>query len=285
MARILGNPFGELRGKAGGSVFSRNRAGEFMRVYVKPAQANSVAQLTARASFGSASQLYRTRTPLTQQTWKDFALTTYNPLRRTNVGQYTGQQAFIAINQSAQMSQAKTLNTTWKLLGGGATQANTSNAYSCPSSAPGTTCIPQVFAASGGGTLPLLTDFLTFSLTTGLKVNLNFGATGIGKLAGQLTDANNKAFGVGFYMSDPVSFNNQRVKNKWYAFLGNTNQPTFTTPLVAGLLGLEMNCALPSITGYKSFPTAGQWVLMTAVQVGIDGTQATIGSQYIQVTA
>ncbi len=31
-----GSPFGELRGKLGGSVFSRNNAGQIVRAYVVP---------------------------------------------------------------------------------------------------------------------------------------------------------------------------------------------------------------------------------------------------------
>jgi hypothetical protein len=68
MARVLGNPMGELRGKLAGSVYSRNRAGQFVRGYVHPAQANSQAQLDARASFGAASQTWKTQSYLPMNT-------------------------------------------------------------------------------------------------------------------------------------------------------------------------------------------------------------------------
>lgn len=283
MARILANPFGELRGKAGGSVFSRNRAGQFMRVYVKPAQANSVQQLTARGQFGANSQAYSTLGTTQKGSWANFATNIYNPLRKTNLGQYTAQQAYIGITTSVQSSANKIVTGTWCTLGTTTPITHTSIDFVTSYNAPNTSVQPTVQASSGLGVLPLSCTNLVSTAYNKLKFNLNFGATGVGILAGQLVDGGGKEFTIGMYYSDPLKFAGSRPKNKWQNFVGNFDIPSFTTPLTSGTLGLTLNMTDFDFSGWKRIPQSGDIFLVTFLAIGIDGTQATINSDYVTI--
>lgn len=98
MARIIGGgTFGEMRGKLGSNVFSRNRSGAIIRQYIIPVDVRSTAQLNARASFGSASSSWHSLTSTEKVAWQDFADLGYNPKHATNNGQYSGFQARTAL--------------------------------------------------------------------------------------------------------------------------------------------------------------------------------------------
>lgn len=284
MARVLGNPFGELRGKAGGSVFSRNRAGQFMRVYGKPAQANSDAQTSSRATFGMASQSYSALTTLSRSTYENFALNVYNPLRKTNIGQYTGQQAYIAQKQSVEQSIIQTILCDFEPLGGGTPHPYTDLGFSVGVTAPVQTVQPTVPPATGGVPLPLSFNVNSLTSIGVMDFDILFGLTGMGIAAGDLRDFNGKPFAIGFYLSDPLKNANSRPKNKWFQFAGNTPVPNFTTNLPAGTLGLSVPLFQINLTRFKSFLAVDNFVQVTCVQIGNDGTQATVGSQYVQVT-
>lgn len=283
MARILANPFGELRGKAGGSVFSRNRAGQFMRVYVKPAQANSVQQLTARGNFGAQSQAYSTLGTTQKGSWANFATNVYNPLRKTNVGQYTAQQSYIAINTSVQSSASKIVTGTWCTLGTTTAKPYTAIPFTTSYNAPNTSVQPTVQAATGLGAIPLNCNNLVAANYHSLKFDLNFGATGVGILAGELVDGGGKAFTVGMYYSDPLKFNGSRPKNKWQNFVGNFEVPDFTTAFTGGELGVTLNMTDFDFSGWKRIPQSGDIFLVTFLAIGVDGTQATINSDYVTI--
>jgi len=285
MGRILGNPFGEIRGKVGGTVFSRNRAGQFMRLYVHPAQANSIAQLNARASFGTASQTYSGIGGLDKQSWANFAIATYNPLTKTNTGQFTGQQAFIGINQSAQMSESKVLAGDWAYTPGGTALAKTDIHYQAPATAPTVSIKPTVKQDPSGLPMPLGVVCTSLNAYGNIKLQINFGITGAGILAGDMVDGNGNYFGIGVYCSDVVNFLDAKPKNKWMRFLGNTVVPNFTANLTAGTTNLYYESGTDTFADFKSFPILGDYVLLTFVSIGVDGTQATIASSYKQINA
>jgi len=284
MARVLGNPFGELRGKVGGIVFSRNRAGQFTRGYVKPAQANSVAQANARLNFGDASQQYSALTSFNKIQWQTFANAVYNPLRKTNIGQYNSQQAYIGIKQSAKMSQEKIITTVFEPLGGGAAHVYTGIDFTTSQNAPAFTVVGTVTGTGTAGPIPMFTSNIVLPATGNMSFDLNFGTTGVGKLAGDFVDSNGKAFAVGFYLSEPLKFNGQSAKNKYFMFIGNTPIPNFTTNLPDGTLGVEVSNMQIAYQDFKQWVVPTQWVLVTSLAIGQDGTQVKISEEYIEVS-
>jgi hypothetical protein len=96
MARIISAPLGEIRGKVGGNVFSRNKSGMTLRQHVKGVNRNSEAQARARANFSACSSEFGALPENIQSQWNGFAsdANSYMPIRGTNQGQFTGAQAY-----------------------------------------------------------------------------------------------------------------------------------------------------------------------------------------------
>jgi hypothetical protein len=255
-----------------------------VRGYVHPAQANSQAQLDARASFGSSSQLWRTLNSVDKQSYNNFAIAVYNPLTKTNTGQFTGQQSFIALNQSAQTSQTKTIPGDFSLTAGGTPLAKTDIAFQALATAPANSVQPTVPANGSGLPIPLTVACGTLTSAGIMDLQLNFGITGAGIATGDLRDGNGKPIAIGVYCSDTVPFSGATPKNKWNKFLGNTPIPNFTTNLTAGLLTLYWEGGGNVWQNFKSAPQAGEWVMLTFIVIGADGTQATCNSVYKIVT-
>jgi hypothetical protein len=78
MAKVLLGPMvAEARGQAGGTVFSRNRFGAYIRQNVSPVQPNTTKQQEQRSAFTQAAQRWRdTLTPAQREAWKEYALGT-----------------------------------------------------------------------------------------------------------------------------------------------------------------------------------------------------------------
>ena len=98
MARVNQNPFGELRGKVGNNVFSRNRYGAIVRAYTVPSQPNSVAQIEQRTRLGNVSAGFKNLTSNQLRTWEQYAQHSYVPRRKTNRGNYTSHSAYVGVN-------------------------------------------------------------------------------------------------------------------------------------------------------------------------------------------
>ena len=106
MAKIIFSGAGitEIRGKAGGSVFSRNASGAFWRNRVNPVNPQTSRQMAVRGGFTAISTQWRDLTDAERQAWSDFAPTMpfQDALGQSKV--YTGNQLFMKLNQS--LSQA-----------------------------------------------------------------------------------------------------------------------------------------------------------------------------------
>jgi len=100
MARILLGPsIGEIRGKVGGGVYSRNRFGNYLRMKTSPVNPNTSRQNAVRSIFSTLATEYKdTVTNPKKEAWNEWGSnspitsnlgTTYNP---------TGINAYIGIN-------------------------------------------------------------------------------------------------------------------------------------------------------------------------------------------
>lgn len=75
MAKIKMSSIGitNISGKAGGSVYSRNRGGSYVKNFVMPSNTITEARQIVRAIFGSLASLWRTLTDTQRQTFSDQA--------------------------------------------------------------------------------------------------------------------------------------------------------------------------------------------------------------------
>lgn len=85
MARIISAPLGEIRGKLGGMVFSRNQFGMIVRQHVQGVDPATPAQLNARQQLAQSAMLFRTLTPLQRAQWAQWAETSWIPLGKRQV--------------------------------------------------------------------------------------------------------------------------------------------------------------------------------------------------------
>lgn len=103
MAKVkFGMMMTDARGKLGGQVFSKNRAGSFVRTKVTPANPNTQAQSQARALFSSISQQWSS---LTQQVRDSFDAAVQDWARTDIFGDLrnpTGKNLFQRLNNQAQ---------------------------------------------------------------------------------------------------------------------------------------------------------------------------------------
>jgi len=80
MATILGGGvFGQLSGKVGSLVFSRNRRGNYVKSLVRPIDPCTLAQLNSRINFGTSANSYHSLDGATKSLWQNFATNTFLP--------------------------------------------------------------------------------------------------------------------------------------------------------------------------------------------------------------
>jgi hypothetical protein len=82
------------RGKVGGNVFSANKAGSFVRTYVKPTNRNTIAQQTVRGRFGTLSSGWRNISAEVRGQWNTIAVQYPYMNRLGDMATYTGQQLY-----------------------------------------------------------------------------------------------------------------------------------------------------------------------------------------------
>jgi hypothetical protein len=97
------------RGKVGGSVFSKNRAGSYVRNKVTPSNPQTSAQLQARSRLSSLAQQFRTLTQPQIDAWN----AAVNDYQSTNVFgdqvKKTGLNLFVALNSVRDILQLANL--------------------------------------------------------------------------------------------------------------------------------------------------------------------------------
>jgi len=97
---VPGLMVGQLSGKAGNTVASRNKAGSFIRTRVIPKHVVNPLTTEIRANFGSNSQLYSTLTNAQRDAWSELGA---QITKKTSLGEtihLTGLQALQSINRN-----------------------------------------------------------------------------------------------------------------------------------------------------------------------------------------
>lgn len=102
MAKVLfGAMMVDARNKLGGQVFSKNKAGSFIRRKVSPAQPRTAAQSAIRAGLTSLAKAWGgTLTADQRSAWTAFAKNTPSRDQFGNAVQLTGEQLFIKLNNA-----------------------------------------------------------------------------------------------------------------------------------------------------------------------------------------
>lgn len=285
MARVLNNPFGELRGKTQAGVFTRTRAGQILRRYSKPIDTRNPEQLVNRSRLGSLSILYCNLQNKTQ--WETFALdaSRFNPVEKMNTGNQTGISAFIGLNQIqlAMMGSEPSSNGTF-----GSVNFSTFNKVSLnvittpPNQTPS-----GIFSLNGSGPGP---TSVTYEITNLFMDWSDPGAAGTLTLRTNVAvsgsfdgfkDTFNNRVGFLIYISTPVRHPEERprvilYKTAYFAILTKTTPETLTN---ANLIELDLDFGSPKHKGNLT-----DWVQFTVYMVSANGGAKRLISKMIQVT-
>jgi len=89
---ILGIGVAQISGKIGGSVFSRNKSGAYVRTNRKGTNPNTISQQVARTKFSQGSKFFKALSSVQQQSFKDNAINYPQVDRLGNVVTLTGSQ-------------------------------------------------------------------------------------------------------------------------------------------------------------------------------------------------
>jgi hypothetical protein len=113
MAKVVAS-IAELSGKLGGTIWQRTKAGPIVKSYARPVDPRTPQQVAARNRLGTSSRTYAAVPEDRRQQWQQFASVDglFVPLRGINKGQFTGQQAFIALKTAIRSQlDAQTIQT------------------------------------------------------------------------------------------------------------------------------------------------------------------------------
>lgn len=104
------NLVNDIRGATGGNVFSRNKAGAYVRNRTTPLNPQSSPQMAARALLAGLSQAWRTLSQAQRNAWA--AMTESYPYTNKlgEVRHYSGEQLFITLNRNLQAAGEATIN-------------------------------------------------------------------------------------------------------------------------------------------------------------------------------
>lgn len=99
MAKVnFGAGITDMRGKIGGTAFSRNKSGAYARAKVTGTNPSTVYQTTVRTLFNNVATAWRTLTDVQRQTFIDQAPSYSHVDVFGNTIQYSGQQLFMHLN-------------------------------------------------------------------------------------------------------------------------------------------------------------------------------------------
>lgn len=286
MARFLGI-LGDLSGKLGGSVFSRNKAGAYARSWVKPTNANTEAQVRARASFAASISAWHALTDLEKAQWNDFAATRFKPKETTAGVAYSGVNAFTSLRNF--VNNANYLVRDATLSNGGSFTPGSFNLVNVP---PSGTFSGNATLTKSGSTLacPLILTGGAFKNDGSFTAQLNLAVPITPGPSGDTLDftdpSSGEEFGIQAYISSSLVQGNQAVNNKFLQSLGAVAPIGAITGLTGAMSAISINVtnSLPGLGDAKLWPNVGDYVKMSVFAISATGRTMPLGMIAVPVT-
>jgi hypothetical protein len=267
---------GIYSGKLAGQVFSRNKAGAYVRQWVKPINPRTIAQQAARTTFGNASNQYHMLTNSQKALWNAFA-PFFNPKGVSIPSGISGFNAFIALNNLAKSSHDAEVTFDVLKNDTGTPLTKTNKSFVANLDAPAHNLITSY--QYDGGNAPLIlhpadisfamSESGTFTFDFTLQANPSI-TSGLG-VTNPFTDTHGNQYGFTFYMSNGVQQDHNFKKNPEIQKLFSIpNFELSAAPTAILNYGLSGTGGI-SPSKYQSLPVAGQSVQITVYQTGING--------------
>lgn len=100
MGIIANSVFGDISGKVGGIVFTRNVNGKYIREYVKGIDAKSLQQIANRSRWSSIVSNWKSVSRENKLLWKMYAINIFKPKHGKKLVNYSGYAAYVSVNCS-----------------------------------------------------------------------------------------------------------------------------------------------------------------------------------------
>lgn len=277
---------GELSGSIAGITFARNKAGQYARQKVTPTDAKSEAQMRVRGAFSQVSASFHTLSPIQKAEWNAFATSLFKPRDGRIAGvTYTGQQAYVALNQSLR-NAAERVNPGFESYSVGGT---TSSAYtSFPSLVRETAPVSNFSGTVQSGSVSIV-QFLngaSYNSGTGaLQLQMGFGGVGVGVTSPvsppSWTDGSSgNPTGYIIFGSDPVEQLGLAPKNIFKNLLASVRPPTTFTGTYTPAPSFTVETSAENTTApRKSWYDTGQTIRISVFAIdAVTGQTQLVGS-------
>lgn len=276
-----GSILGEIRGKLGGMVFSRNRSGQIVRKYSIPLNPDTGAQLQARASFASAVGSFHSLTPSQKTQWENFAKTSFNPKDVINTGQFSGINAFTALKTMIVHGNKLKTSATLSVNGSALTPQPAYTDITFDTTPPVNTIQPNLQVVGGGAPANYGTITGGVAYDGSFEINLSIlpGVSGAPNLAG-FKDALGEDVAYAVYMSESHVQAGLFYQNPYQYLLGVIPISQATPTDLTGVTDIKFTSSTVIDTGtYQAFPIAGSTVRVSVFQIsGKHGSMICIGT-------
>jgi hypothetical protein len=98
MGKLRNSLIGDIRGKIGEMVFTKNNSGDVIRSMGVQSLSGSPAQREQRNRLAKYPSLYKLLTPQQKRNWEVYAVTDYKPRSGNRSKELTGRNAFVGVN-------------------------------------------------------------------------------------------------------------------------------------------------------------------------------------------
>jgi hypothetical protein len=284
--RIIGNPFGEFRGKLTGTVYSRNKAGAVARAYVIPSNRNTVAQQKGRARLAAASGGYKYLSGAQVGAWNAFAKESYSPVNGRVGVSYTGANAYMGLRVSALAGLEVGQECGFKQGGSSIDASAVFFSYTPVDTAP-SSGLGATMDTDGAGTLSVFSlEDVTITSNYLSVVKLGFTkVAGIGAEINRFDSLDGVHCGIALYISTPNKGQGRRYKQKEANTQFICKAPTVLAgDTSGGSIEITQTTAAP-VGEWLSAYTLGDYLLASAYFIAADGRRALIGTKEVQITA
>lgn len=264
-----------LSGKLAGTVYARNKSGQYIKQWTKPLDPKSPAQLQNRSLFSTVAGMWHSLTDYQKGLWNSFGSTLYIAKGATGVSTSSGFNALVGLHNSVEIATRQTRVTT---VTAPPTTTSVSTTFS-PSDLPPTAAMSGAIQTAGGAALPIHLTSATVAGDT-YEVNATFHLAGLAPGLPKFLDAiQSKPVGIMLQMSIPQVQIAGFVQGKNIQTLGVWAPPTLTNATWTGnSISIEMSGADSKMAEYKTQVQVGQVVQISAYLVSENGEQRPLGT-------
>ena len=287
-AVILGNPFGEIRGKLGGSIFSRNGSMQYIKSYAVPVNPNSGAQNAVRSYFANATKSWSILSPIQRAHWNEYAKFHFVPRTQSHSNKYSGYQAFVSCSVASQSALFNEV--TWY-----------ESAYDGDPSED--VCHVNFLGVNGdspeggkqsnivdvnGNVYPLTLSNCTVNDQARCEFRINFVGASPTTEFRECLDTSGNYGGFAVYISTATKAKGMYINDNYKYNVGYVRPIRACSPPTVNLYGSGIDYVTNTpidLSDYVAFPHETEWVRMTVLSIGAHGNLSLIGTQEIQVQA